>query len=277
MPASDLEIRALTTPEDFAACEVLQAAVWGFDEREIVSAHTQTFMAANGGIILGAFDAQEGLVGFALGFAGLTADGCPKHASHMVGVRREWRGRGVGAQLKWAQREAATQQGLDLVTWTFDPLGAANAHFNFATLGAVCRMYAVEFYGPMRDAINRGLPSDRCVVEWWLRCPRVERHRQGIAARARRGLPRLEWFDADGSPREPTPVSADIGALLLPLPRDFHKQAQSRPEAAVALRLASRPIFQRLFADGYIAAGFDDEHAALLFRRAPLEQVLNED
>jgi len=277
MPATDLMIRALTTPEDFAACEELQVAVWGFAEREVVSAHTQTFIAASGGIILGAFAPDEGLVGFALGFPGLTADGKPKHASHMVGVRTEWRARGVGAQLKWAQRDAALRQGLDLITWTFDPLGAANAHFNFATLGAVSRTYAVEFYGPMRDAINRGLPSDRCVVEWWLRSPRVERRRNDEAAPPTRGLPRLEWFDARGAPQQPTPIAPDAAALLLPLPRDFHARAREAPETAVALRLASRPIFQRLFADGYIAAGFDDEHAALLLRRAPLEQVLHAD
>ena len=277
MPQDELAIRALKSPEDFAACEDLQAAVWGFEEREVVSAHTQTFIAANGGIILGAFDGREGMVGFALGFPGLTADGRPKHASHMVGVRSAWRGRGVGAQLKWAQRDAALQQGLDLITWTFDPLGAANAHFNFATLGAVCRTYAVEFYGPMRDAINRGLPSDRCVVEWWLRSPRVERRRTGTIVRAKNGAPRIEWFDADGAPVHSVSVPENALALLMSLPRDFHARARAAPEAAVALRLASRPVFQRLFAGGYIAAGFDDEQSALLFHRATLEQVLDED
>ena len=75
------------------------------------------------------------MVGFAYAVVGMK-DGQPMQWSHMAGVLPEFRG-GLGYRLKLAQRERALAQGLDLIEWTFDPLQAMNAHFNFAKLGGV--------------------------------------------------------------------------------------------------------------------------------------------
>jgi predicted GNAT superfamily acetyltransferase len=42
----------------------------------------------------------------------------------MLGIHPRLQGGGIGAALKWRQRERALEQGLDLMTWTFDPLEA---------------------------------------------------------------------------------------------------------------------------------------------------------
>ena len=65
----------------------------------------------------------------------------------MLGVMPECARPGLGARLKLAQREAALDMGLDLIEWTFDPLQARNAHFNFAKLGVVVEEYEENIYG----------------------------------------------------------------------------------------------------------------------------------
>ena len=92
----------------------------------------------------------------------------------------EYRRWGVGWRLKMAQRDAVLAQGLERITWTFDPLESANAHLNFAKLGVISDTYLPDFYGAMPEALNAGLPSDRLLVAWLLArpaCPRSPRER----------------------------------------------------------------------------------------------------
>ena len=86
----------------------------------------------------------------------------------------EWQSRGVGYALKVAQREAVLQQGLRLITWTYDPLESKNARLNIAKLGAVCNTYIRNYYGELRDDINLGLATDRFQVDWWIASSHVE-------------------------------------------------------------------------------------------------------
>ena len=279
MPASEIAIRSIDTPALYEACEALQEDVWGFAERDIVSIHEQAYLVKNGGIILGAFTDRDDLTGFVLGFAGLTAEGRPKHASHMLGVLPAWRGCGIGARLKWAQREVVLEQGLDLITWTFDPLVAANAHFNFRTLGAICRTYEVEMYGPMRDPMNRGIPSDRFVVEWWIRSPRVVTRlgqRPPPLPPGWTAIPVVGFLGQDASVIDEATLPTKADAVLVPVPRDFHARRQADLSAAVNLRVASRRVFQALFAQGFVVADFIDDRCALFLRRVAPEWLLNE-
>ena len=68
--------------------------------------------------------------------------------------------------MKLHQRAWAGDQGLDWITWTFDPLVRRNAWFNIGVLGAQIDEYLVDFYGQMDDAINGRDPSDRLLVAW---------------------------------------------------------------------------------------------------------------
>ena len=121
-------------------------------------------------MLLGVFVNDE-LIGFVFGFPGIepTPDGPrPKHCSHILGVLPDHRDGGVGFALKRAQWQMVRHQGLDHVTWTYDPLLSRNAHLNIARLGAVCSTYRRSEYGDMRDGLNAGLPSDRFQVDWWV-------------------------------------------------------------------------------------------------------------
>ncbi|HWQ83894.1 MAG TPA: hypothetical protein VN363_04970, partial [Anaerolineales bacterium] len=179
-------LHILEEPEEMEAVERLQSQVWPGSETDIVPAHLLVTAAHNGGLVIGASINPDGsepggaseLVGFVFGFPGLytTPDGPrPKHASHMLGVRPDFRNRGVGFTLKRAQWQMVRNQGLDLVTWTFDPLLSRNAHLNITQLGAVCNYYRRNVYGSMRDTVNAGLDSDRFQVNWWVNSKRVQR------------------------------------------------------------------------------------------------------
>ena len=157
--------------------EELQRLVWQEDETAIVPAHLINSAIHNGGLLIGAYIDQE-LVGFVFGFIGLyqTGDGPRvKHYSSMLGVHPSHRDQGIGFALKRAQWQMVRYQGIDRITWTFDPLLGRNAWLNITRLGAVCNTYLRNFYGKMDDDLNRGLPSDRFDVDWWVNSHRVNR------------------------------------------------------------------------------------------------------
>ena len=93
----------------------------------------------------------------------------------MLAVLPQYRNTGLGRRLKLAQRDDALERGIDLMEWTFDPLEIKNAHLNIARLGAIARRYMRNIYGPSTSPLQGGLPTDRLVVEWWLRSERVRR------------------------------------------------------------------------------------------------------
>ncbi|MDR7451152.1 MAG: GNAT family N-acetyltransferase [Armatimonadota bacterium] len=232
----DIVIRPLTALADLRAVEALQQEVWGMPDRDVVPTHHLLASVSAGGLVLGAFDTTGALIGFCYGFVGLR-EGRPLFYSHMAGVVRSWRGRGVGFRLKQAQREAALARGLERMVWTFDPLQAPNAHLNLHRLGACASRYYVDYYGEMPDALNRGLPSDRLEVDWWLRSERVR-----LLAGGR--PPSGEVLDEEGA------------LLRIEIPADFDALRRTDIEGVRRWRLRTREAFQRAFAAGYEAVDF---------------------
>lgn len=236
-------IRPLTTHEEILAVEQLQRDAWGVPDVDVVPLHMLLTPPRHGGLLLGAFDGER-LAGFVFGFLGLTADGRLKHCSHMAGVHPDYRDHGVGYALKLAQREHVLAQGLDLLTWTFDPLETRNAWLNFHKLGVICNTYIRNLYGAMRAAINAGPPSDRFEVEWWIRSRRVvERLRIGEISPS--PGPSLGGRGERGGVRE--------DHLLIEVPANFQAIKRSDMTLAIEWRLRTRQLFEDAFAQGYTA------------------------
>jgi predicted GNAT superfamily acetyltransferase len=255
----DFEIHPLQTLDEFHAAEELQRAAWGSADIDIAPLHVMLTIAKNGGVVLGAF-AHDQLIGFVYGFVGIThrADAKLKHTSHQMGVLPAWQSRGVGYALKVAQREAVIQQGLRLITWTYDPLESKNAHLNIAKLGAVCNTYIRDYYGELRDDINLGLATDRFQVDWWITSGHVEaqlaRRRTSLSSYLKVGVMILNavMWDERG-----LPVCADPIELLPPdrflveFPADFQAIKRADNALAIAWRLHLRALCETAFASGF--------------------------
>ncbi|GAB4457061.1 MAG: GNAT family N-acetyltransferase [Anaerolineales bacterium] len=264
----DLTIKLLETPEEMTLVEDLQRLVWPGSETDVVPAHIFITAVHNGGLVLGAFQNGE-LVGFVFGFPGLdfTPDGPrPKHCSHMMGVKPGVRDSGIGFMLKRAQWQMVRKQGIDHITWTYDPLLSRNARLNIAKLGAVCNTYRRAEYGEMRDGLNAGLPSDRFQVDWWVNTRRVERR---LSKRPRRSLKLEDFSKADlhplytphfgnsNLPRPPEHFAPLEGRLLLAeIPADFTALKEADFALARDWRFFSRQVFETAFAAGYLVTDF---------------------
>jgi len=169
-----IDIRKIDSFDDMHACVDLQQSVWQFPDLDVVPRRMFVVARAVGGQIFGAWDGAR-LAGYALAIPGVR-EGRPYLHSHMLAVTPEYRNRGLGARLKWAQREEALSRGIELIEWTFDPLQTKNAYLNIQKLGAIVRRYTPDFYGPSASPVHGAgaLPTDRMHAEWWLTSQRVE-------------------------------------------------------------------------------------------------------
>ena len=263
-----IDIRDIT---DLAGCRAVvgvQEEVWGA-ESEIVPASLLVASIKRGGILVGAYDGDR-LAGFVWSLPAWR-DGVNTHWSHMLGVVPDARGRRTGERLKWAQRDRALSQGVDLVEWTFDPLQAPNAHLNLSILGCVASTYLVDAYGSMSGPLHRGTPTDRLIAEWWIRRPHVERRR--AASDPERAAPAGRLGARSSAVLEATPVldtrpagdweacggirtNVHTTRVLVPVPAKFGEMQQRASDLALEWRAAARDAFQTYFARGYVAVDF---------------------
>ncbi|MHC5544138.1 hypothetical protein ACYOEI_38415, partial [Singulisphaera rosea] len=208
----------------------------------------------HGGLVLGAFLPNGEAVGLSFAFLG-RAEGRICLYSQLTGIVPGQQSRGLGYQLKQAQREYALDEGVDLIAWAFDPLQAGNARFNLDKLGATAARYVDDMYGPRTDALNTGVPTDRLIAEWELSSPhpRLELESAEILS-----LPRLiNSDDQPGGVRVATGLRRAVGSrALLEIPEDITALRSLDPQLADTWRRAVREGFITAFASGYRAVGF---------------------
>ncbi|MCX7681007.1 MAG: hypothetical protein N2508_03400 [Anaerolineae bacterium] len=277
-----IEIRPVQSIPEYRAIEQLQREIWGLDDVEIVPDHVLLTAQKNGGLVLGAFEVQpetgeERLIGFVFGFLGLTPAGQLKHCSHIAGVAPAYQNQNVGYRLKLAQRAFVLGQGIELITWTFDPLESRNARLNFHKLGVTCNTYLRDLYGGMRDSLNVGVPSDRFQVDWHINSPWVVSRLRGEYQ-----APRLQALLAEGVtivnrvrpgdlPRPPdTTLPLEGEQVLIQIPSHFQAVKAADMELARAWREHSRALFEAAFARGYVAIDllYEGEESFYLLRQS---------
>jgi predicted GNAT superfamily acetyltransferase len=232
-----ISIRALTDREHLKAVVRLQRQIWGFEDVDLIP--LRLFVVANkiGGQVYGAFDGQQ-LAGFCMAIPGLKPDGKTYLHSHMLGVLPEYRNSGLGRQLKLTQRDDALARGIDLIEWTFDPLELKNAFFNMERLGAIVRRYVPNQYGTTSSPLHGGLPTDRCIAEWWLASPRVK-------------------ATLAGQPFQRPAVEARIA-----IPVDIADIRAAEPARARAIQQQACEQFRAAFDDNLAVIGFDKSEQA---------------
>jgi predicted GNAT superfamily acetyltransferase len=229
---SAIVIRHVETFAELRAVEEMQKEVWGVPDLDVVPVSHLIATQAAGGVLLGAFD-RKTLVGFVYGFVA-QEDGEIAHHSHMLAVKHAYRNFNLGYKLKVAQRDAVLAQGINLITWTFDPLQSLNAYFNFAKLGVICDRYFVDFYGEDAASFLHQTGTDRFWVKWLLNSPRV--------------VKRLT--KADLALEDP----AD--KILVEIPGDINAVQQESPETAREWRERTRRAFTEAMDAGYVIVDF---------------------
>jgi predicted GNAT superfamily acetyltransferase len=233
-----IEVRECTTIDEFEQCITLQRDVFGFPDIEVSPRRHFIVSRRSGGWVLGAYLGHE-LIGFVHQMPAVKGVDVYGY-SHMLAVQRSYQNKGVGARLKWAQRERAVAEGRSLIRWTWEPVQARNAHFNLNRLGVVVRSYAVNFYGtdysvPRNELESApGIDSDRLFAEWELKSERVET------------LARGGNLKPDATP-----------AATIEIPANWYGLIKDDTAGARREQLRVRREFENAFAGGLVCSGFE--------------------
>ena len=245
---AQIEVREVTTIEEYDACIKLQRAAFGLPDLEISPRRHLIVSRMAGGWTLGAF-AEGQLIGFVHHLAAVKGSEIFGY-SHMMAVDPAYQNRGLGAHLKWAQRERALDEGRTFIKWTFEPMRARNAHFNLNRLGVEIREYAVNFYGTDyntsaadKAAGVTGFDSDRLFASWKLNSPRVEALAQ----------------------RKEYPLGESVRSVEIPA--DFSSLLRTDPSVANGESLRVREEFREALNNGLVCRAFerDDRRPRYLF------------
>jgi predicted GNAT superfamily acetyltransferase len=259
--AAEIEIRECTTVAELDRCIALQQEAFALPDLEVSPRRHLIVSRQTGGWTLGAFD-KDRLVGFVHHLAAVGGDEIFGY-SHMMAVAIDYQNKGVGAQLKWAQRERALSEGRSFIRWTWEPMRARNAHFNLNRLGVIVEAYAENFYGTDygvapadRVAEAPGIDTDRLFASWYLRSERV----------------------AQLAGRRTSPLST-APAATVGIPTNWTQLVEEDIEQAKREQLLVRQGFQRALEAGLICAGFNREAARpsyLFYERSQLTETVSD-
>jgi len=224
-------------------------AVWG---NVGVGSEVLSVTQKYGGVVLGAI-AQGKLLGFLYAFLG-RYHGRLIHWSHMMAVEKRYRDLGLGFRMKLAHRKLALQAGIKSICWTYDPLQSRNAALNIARLGVRVEEYLPDVYGRFPSMIEKGLPSDRFVVNWQIGSAHVARRlRRPWLRQVDLNLPRINETRRN---KEGFVVNWGISfslaepRLLLEIPTNTDEMRLRALRLARQWRLETRRMFQRAFESG---------------------------
>ena len=233
----EFTIRECAGIEELTACVALQREIFALPEIEISPVRHFVVTKNAGGFTLGAF-IENKLAGFVLSVPAFLGNN-KFFYSHMTAVKAEFQSCGVGARLKWAQREKALALGVNFIKWTFQPVQARNAFFNLENLGAVVREYHPNFYGTDYSTAhetdgNLGLDSDRLFAEWHLKSEKVTT------------LAKSEIFIERGEVKR-----------AIEIPNNWNALVKANPREARSEQTRIKNEFQAAFAENLIGRGFE--------------------
>ena len=258
----DITIRRAESLADYRACQDVQRGAWGIvDEGYVVPIATLVGANLHGGMVLGAFQPDGQAVGFSFGFLGRIGGSVCLY-SQLTGVLPAFQSRGLGQELKFAQRDLARADGLGKIAWAFDPLQAGNAFFNLQHLGAYARRYIENMYGPRTDALNAGVPTDRLIAEWDINVEPEEARSPLLLDVS--SLPRVIEVTGETDLLVPVRVKFEIGAgpVLIEIPGQIAELRRHHPSVADAWRTSVHQAFDAVFARGLRATGFVRDDAS---------------
>lgn len=246
----EITIRECTSLETLEACVRLQREVFALPEIELSPVRHFIVTMHAGGFTLGAFH-DDKLIGFNLSIPAIL-NGKKAFYSHMTAVDKDLQSYGIGAKLKWKQRETSLKRGVKYIKWTFQPVMARNAFFNFEKLGAVVCQYMPNFYGSDyethgKQTGNSELDSDRLFAEWHLEDEKVNTLANG------------EKFN------EQKEVVTKVLAI-----NGWKSLVKNAPKRAIIEQHRIKDDFQDALSKGFVCRGFerDEQNPNFLFYKS---------
>ncbi len=260
MSESNITIRGIEAFEELEAVPAVEKEVWGLSETDVMPLTLIIATKEAGSLWLGAFDGPT-LIGFAFGFHGVEGGRLMIH-SHMLAVLPAYREANIGYRLKLQQRERALAMGIQVMTWTFDPLQSKNAHLNFAKLGVISNRYKPDFYGPETSSVLHRNSTDRLWVQWHMSSRRVQA-RLGAKRQAPRSIPMPDTIPAlvrMGDAGQPnlakSTLAPDAGRVTIEIPPDINLLQERDQELAAQWREATRWAFTEALKQGFVVSDF---------------------
>lgn len=234
----------------------LQADVWLSSDRESTPHNTLLAIIHHSGSIIGAFDGER-VVGFTLAFISRFGDEFGMW-SHMAAVHPDYQRQGIGFQLKHEHRQLCLQEGYRLMKWTFDPLQRGNANFNLRQLGGFSDTYHVNFYGYMKDGLNKGMPSDRLELTWDMPSARVVASAEQPLPYITTDYPQEAFLLAQHPDRSPN-LSEHLPSEryhFAEIPYDINALKKDDMDLGLAWRFALRDVMLKMNEQGYRVVDF---------------------
>ena len=260
---SAITIRPVYDHAEFEQAVTLQKIYWGEEDAALVPSHMLASIVGYGGHVHAAFD-EDRMIGVLIGFMGADIDpdsqqNAPSRMlimSKRMVVLPEYRGQSIGERLKLAQRDYALRHGIRLVSWTFDPMLAANAHLNLHKLAALGQGYVPNFFG--QEAAHPTLSEDRIKVNWWVDDALTRDRLDGNTRFNATDAPIINQPEVKQGMLTPTESSVTFTADLALLQIPPHYFAMEKLDAGLARswRNHIRDCFMSAFDQGYLAVDF---------------------
>lgn len=289
MKKTQFNARLLHSLDDMQGAVDLQKTYWGEEDRALVPAHMLFSIAENGGHVLAAMDGDT-LAGVVIGFVGMKPEAMISSSadvhiySKRLIVSRDYRNHGLGAWLKFAQRDYALEHGIRRIVWTFDPLLSMNAHLNLRKLGALSRRFIKNYYGTENvGGLSPMGYSDRLYVEWLLDHERVERCAVGHCESATLG----DYLDKGGTVVNPAVRDGDFFApckhvvdvagqetLLVEIPRNYYDMMVQVPDLVGQWRAHNRDTLGVLLSGDYTVVDFVSEGEHVFYVLSKTEKMI---
>ncbi|MEA1986478.1 MAG: GNAT family N-acetyltransferase [Candidatus Marinimicrobia bacterium] len=240
--------------------QYLHKTIWGLDSLEMTPSHIYVATQHNGGKVLCAYYENKP-IGFVFGFPSVDDNGKVAFYSHNLGVLKKFRNYGIGFLLKKELRRVLLNLNYKNVYWTFEPLDSKNAYSYIHKLGCVSNSYQINYYGEMRDSINKKLPSDRLIMNWRIASSHVDK---AIKNSSKNSINEIndgirlnftkELLDTFLEPIEINGNNFEFGKnsdlkFYLEIPINFPELKKSSPKLALKWKLHVREIMTKCFAN----------------------------
>ncbi len=248
----------------------LEKRVWNKEGYREVNAPMLYFELAylTNGLVLTAFDdglytkeekakmaeedpwyAKDRPIGFLACFADFDRRG-PFWYGARMGVDRRYWDKNIGDELVKTLHECARERTIHRIRWTYDPLVSRNGYIYIHKMGATVKEIGFNYYSAVftSDEFNRGISTDRLIVEWQINSDRVRnRMERGI-------LPPL--YDTSEITSENTVNDVEMD-----------EQGLERPGEKLAFNLTASPLFMEIPYDQDKLLRTDRSKAQLLRNR----------